>query len=132
MSNFLTSASDILAVKDVRIEPLEIPEWGRSVYIRSLEGADRDAWEGMNSASANKGKVNLANVRARLAVLVVCDEHGVLLFKPQDATALGKKNSKALDRIFDKASQLSSLRDKDVEDAAKNSSSAPNDASGSA
>lgn len=109
----------ILAVQDAKIEPLDIPEWGGTVHVRALTGTDRDAWEAENTAG--KGKVNLVNVRARLAVRVVCDEQGNLLFTPADAAALGKKSSKALDRIFEKANQLSALRDKDVEEAAKNS-----------
>ena len=55
-----------------------MPEWGGRSYIRTLSGAERDAFE----AACLKGKgknrtVNLANVRARFVATVACDADGM-------------------------------------------------------
>lgn len=117
----MLSRAEILAANDRRIEPLEVPEWGGTIFVRSLTGTERDSYEaGLHDG---KGKVSLENARARLAALTVCDDKGALLFSRADLAALGGKSAKALDRIFDKALALSGMAKGDVEAAAKNSES---------
>ena len=37
--------SQILQAEDLPSEPVEIPEWGVSVFVRSMSGRDRDLFE---------------------------------------------------------------------------------------
>jgi hypothetical protein len=60
----------------------------------------------------------------------LCDEAGNLTFTEQDVWALGEKNAAVLDRLFEVAQRLSSLRPKDVEEKVKNSVSSLNEPSG--
>ena len=116
----------IFAVQDIKKEPVEIPQWGGTVWVKGLTGAERDAFEIsiMDFKDGKKPKMVLENMRAKLCVMTVCDENGRRLFKDEDIPTLGKKSAKALSIIFDKAQELSGLTDEDVDKLAKNSKSA--------
>src|SRR5262245_43050975 len=101
----------ILAADDLKRVWVDTPEWGGGVWVRLLTGTERDKFESDNvrfsgSGKDRKGEPNLANIRARLAVLCCCDEAGKRLFADADAEALGRKAGPVLDRIFDKAAAL--------------------------
>jgi len=112
----------ILSVSDLTIEAVEVPEWGGTVYVRNLPGRLRDKFDASRyRLQGNKVEVIHENTRATLLALSLCDEHGTLLFTEQDIEALGEKSAGVLDRLFDIAQRLSSLRPKDLEDKLKNS-----------
>ena len=120
--------SAILSASDMKIEELEIPEWGGSVHIKSLSGKDRDAFESsMFEGRGKNRKENFANLRARLLVRTIVTESGDRIFQNNDINALGNKNAKALDRCFAKARELSGMSDEDVEEMVKNSEEAQDD-----
>jgi hypothetical protein len=126
----------ILAVNDDEQEEVQIPAWGGSVWVRVLSGAERDQWESSmqsddDATPAEKQARRFGNLRARSAVLSVCDEQGAPLFVWQDAEWLGKKSSKALDKIWDVFLRINAIRKEEVEELTKNSETTPNDASGS-
>lgn len=115
------TAEDILKADDLKVEKVFIPEWDGFVYVRSLTGAERDAWEAEGYLSKNeKGQPNLYNLRARLVVLCAVDAEGNRLFTKEQAEALGEKNAGALDKIYERAQRLNALRDEDIEDLAGN------------
>ena len=110
---------DILAVKDIQIELVPVPEWGGEVYIKGMSGLERDAFEAsIIEQKGNKQKVNMANVRAKLAAQTLCDEEGNRLFNDADIKELGKKSASALQRVFEVAQRLSGIGDADVEELA--------------
>jgi hypothetical protein len=118
----LLTRDAILEAQDLQHEEVYIPEWGGSVRVRTLTGAERDAFE--QSIVDQRGKdtrMNLRNIRAKLVALTVVDGDGKRLFSDADAKLLGQKSASALDKIFDVAQRLSGLRDEDVEELAKNS-----------
>jgi len=126
MAKKVLDKAAILDAPDIEIEKVEVPEWGGSVYIKSMTGAERDAFEeSMFRIKGGSREANYANLRARLLVRVICDKEGNRLFKDEDAPKLGKKNAKALDRLFSRASALSGIGTQDVEDMVKNSGTAP-------
>lgn len=117
----LLSREAILQAQDLPTEDVEIPEWGGTIRVRGLTGAERDAFE--QSIVETRGKntrMNLRNIRAKLVALTVVDEDGNRIFNDEDAEALGKKSAAALDRIFAVAQRLSGLRPEDVEELAGN------------
>lgn len=105
----------ILAINDTALTSVEVPEWGGKVYVRPMSGRDRDAYD-MEMVNSG-GKIE--NIRARVAVRVVCDADGNLLFKPEDADALGKKSAKALDRIYSAMENTSKTTAEGVESLKK-------------
>jgi len=120
---------EILKADDLPREPVDAPEWGGQVFIRTMTGTERDAWEA--EMVQGKDQVDMQNFRARLAVRVLVDEKGERLFKDGDAHRLGLKSARVLARIYDKARELNGLSNEDAEELVKNSGSAPSDKTGS-
>jgi len=114
----MLTRESILQSDDLPRELVEVPEWGGDVYVRTLTGTERDAFE--QSMVHKKNKTNLANVRARFAVLTVCDDSGQRLFTDEDAKELGTKSAAALDRVFEVAQRLNGFSKEDAEDLAGN------------
>lgn len=105
----------ILGADDSEFRDVEVPEWGGTVRIKSITGAQRDAFEA--SLREGKGKnadVNLRNMRAKLIIMCAVDEHGSKLFTQEDLRKLGSKNAKPLDRLFDACTQMIGMTEDDV------------------
>ncbi len=129
----LLGRDEILQAKDLKTERVSVPEWGGDVLVRSMTGAERDAFEA--SILEKRGSdydVNMRNLRAKLAAWTIVDEEGNRLFSEDDIKALSEKSAGALQRVFNVASRLSAIGPEDVEELAKNSESALSGASGSA
>lgn len=112
------SRDAILKAPDLPLIKVDVPEWGGVVYVRGLDGTERDRFEtdAFNSSGANK----LKNLRAKLISIGLVDEDNKPLFSKTDIDALGKKSGKVLDRLFDVISKESGLLNKDVEELVKN------------
>jgi len=124
------SREQILSASDLKIEEVQVPEWGGSVFVQSLNGKARDKFESTRfKLKGDKVEMIHDNTRAVLVSLCACDEAGTLLFSEGDVAALGAKNAAALDRVFDVAQRLSGLRGKDVEEKLKNSAAVQTDSS---
>lgn len=118
----ILSREDILSVQDRSIEKIEVPEWKGYVHVRSLTGFERDRYEtSLMVGTGKKQRVTLENARAKLCALTLCDQTGQnLLFSESDVIALGRKNAGALQRIFEKAQELSGLTEEDIEEMTEN------------
>lgn len=116
------SREDILAADDLTTEEVDVPEWGGSVLVKSLSGVERDAYEDSLRYFVD-GKVipNSENARAKLVARTVVDEAGNRIFGDEDVNALGLHSALVLNRVWEKAAQMSGLTDEDVEDAKGNS-----------
>lgn len=116
----LLKFTEILDADDFKTMDVEVPEWGGTVRIRNLTGAERDAWESENIKYDNKsGKnsPNLVNLRARLIAKCAINEDGTPLFTSKRAVEmLGSKASSALDRLFSACQELNAITDEDVEE----------------
>jgi len=112
---------DILKVQDIQTELVHVPEWGGDVYVKGLDGTERDLFEASFVENRGKGntRIKLENIRAKLVALTACDENGERLFASKDAEALGKKSAAALQRVFEVAQRLSGLTPDDVEELKK-------------
>jgi len=119
----------IKGIQDIRVEKVDVPEWGGEVYVKSLSGSQRDEWE--NGIVVSGGKMDVRGVMVRLVIMTACDETGKPVFKRGDETWLNEKSSKALTRLADKARELAGLTQKDIEVLAKNSETDPSANSGS-
>lgn len=123
----LLSREDILAYDDSSFEDVDVPEWGGSVRVVGLTGAERDRFEA--SVVGNGKKMQLTNLRARLIALCVVDESGERLFGTVDVGALGNKSAAALERVFSAAQRLSGLSEDDVAELTEDLDDAPNGSS---
>lgn len=126
----MLSAEQILKADDLaELEKIKVPEWDGFVYVRKMNGLERDRWELIASKAVDKP--SQANIRASLCAMTICDEKGKRLFTDNQMSALGAKSGTALDRIFAVAKDLNKLSDEDVEELEKNSLAAVPAASGS-
>ncbi len=119
----------ILGADDLPTEEVQVPEWGGSVFIRSMTGTQRDKFEAQFIKARDSGAPLV--LRSKLAVLTVCNEKGELVFTEPDMIELGKKSAKALDRVFGASTRLSGIGEDDVKELEGNSDGAPSADSGS-
>lgn len=103
------SRDAILAAPDVQTREVDVPEWGGTVFIKGMTGAEQDAFEAANRRA--DGEPNLTNVRARYLTRCIVNETGTRIFAEQDAAALGKKSSAAIQRLWAVASELNGTSD---------------------
>ena len=121
---------DILEAKDIKIELVPTPGWGGEVYVKGLNGAERDKFEGSLITLRGKDKqMNMTNIRAKLASMSICDEKGKRLFNENDVQALSQKSASELQRVFVVAQKLSGISDEDVEELAEELKEDPFDGS---
>ena len=131
-------AGDILAADDRKIEAVRAPEWGGTVHVCSMSGAERDAWEEEQILRGREGEkggdkgLDLRDFRARFLVHVICDEKGALLFTSKDAPALGQRSALVLDRLYAVASKLNGVTPQDEAELLGNSEGGRSSASGTA
>ena len=118
------SKEQILGIRDIKIEELYIPEWEDTVYVKTMSAEERDKFEeAIFVREGNKRKADLVGLRTKMCAFVLCDEQGNRLFTEDEVQALSHKNANALTRIFEKAQEMSKMREGDLEDALKNSMS---------
>jgi hypothetical protein len=130
---FLTK-QEILSASAIAEQVVLVPEWGGEVLVRGLTGKQRDAFE--KSLIVGKGKsreVNIENARAKLLAFCIIDpETKKPLFSHGEIEALGNKSGKALNRVYDVATELSGIGEEEIEELTKNSEGTPEDTSISA
>ena len=107
----LISRDQILSASDIEYKEIDVPEWGGTVRIASMNGADREVFE---TVWINQAGEETTQIRATLVALSIVDENGDRLFSPEDIEALGKKSCKALSRVFEVAQKLNGIGEDDV------------------
>jgi hypothetical protein len=126
----LLTKDQILKATDLPVERINVEEWNGSVIVRTISAAERDEFEqNMSEQRGKRREVNLTNIRAKLCALCMVDEAGQRLFTDAEVAALGQKSGKALDKVFGVAQRINGFTRQDVEELAKNSETAPSDAS---
>lgn len=123
------SRESILGANDRPKEWVPTPEWapegaspdevvGCGVYVRTLSGSERDAYDagGFKKKRGGKFEATNENMRARLCALAICDEQGQPLFNERQALSLGMKSALVIGRIFKAAAKLNGLLLDDVEE----------------
>ena len=110
----LLTKEAILAAKDLRCVDVDVPEWGGSVRLRPMNGADRERLQGYAKNDLNKFAV-------RLLSECVVSEDGQKVFTHEDIDSLLSKNGAVIDRLALKCMELNGLAADSVEKAEKNS-----------
>lgn len=116
------SREDILNANDIEVKDVQVPEWGGKVYVKPLNGAERDKYE-KEALAWQQGTEEQAklSIRAKLVAYSVVDpETKEPLFNTGDIEILSKKNSKPLDRVFQAAQRMNGLTKKDIEELVEN------------
>lgn len=123
----ILNKEDILQAKDVKIEAVDVPEWGGGVYVRSITAAERgQIEEAAAKFKESKGKDSFARTfTVKFAALAICDEEGTRLFKDDEIAQLQLKNAAAIARVAEVAQRLSGFTKEEMDELEKNSSDAP-------
>ena len=101
----------ILKANDTPLEPIEVREWGCTVYVKALTGTQRSQL--LKSVQAGGTVYGLAMVAS------LCDQEGNQLFNPADIDALNEKNGKVLERLSAFIVKLNGLHGEAIDEAKK-------------
>ncbi|MFC4333860.1 hypothetical protein [Salininema proteolyticum] len=129
----LLSKDAILKADDIELADIDVPEWGGTVRLRGLDGMQRARING--TAIAVRGQTvsikadALAEQQLRIVCACLVDADGKQLFTVKEFEKLGRKSAEVIERLYQKASELSGLGGEAVDDTAKNSESTPSDSS---
>jgi hypothetical protein len=124
----MLTRDQILAADDLPMEEVEVPEWGGSVFVRGMQGNERDRFE-MGMYLTKDDLEEKAVVRARVVAWCALDDKRRQLFTTADVEWLGRKSGRALDRIFDVAKRLSGIGEKATKAAEEDFADGQNGAS---
>lgn len=108
-------ADEIMAADQAQSLKVNVPEWGRDVYVRTMTLGDLQAWE--LSCLRAKGE-GVDDYRSRYLSLCLVDDAGKPLFTSEQ---LKRISGKIGARLFKIAQQHNDLDDKEIEDIGKNS-----------
>lgn len=105
----------ILQANDIQKELVEVPEWGVTVEVRGMSGADRAR---IFDTVSKDGDVKAGELYVETVMATTFDpETGARLFDESDRTALMEKSAQAIDRLSEVGLRLSGMT-KDAQDAA--------------
>jgi len=109
------SREEVLAALDARqhaVDPIEVPEWGGTIYARRLSVADLKASGLLAGTSGDP-----ADLPIRLLIACLADENGELLFKSKDAATLAGAEFTVAFRIFAAIAKANGLSNMSLEEA---------------
>jgi hypothetical protein len=122
----MLTRDQILAVRDLPTEVVDVPEWGDTVIIAVMSGKAREQL--MDALADPQGP---SRFQAIILASTMVDETGARMFGEDDIEQLREKNPDVLTRLVDVAMRLNKIGPKATEDAVKNSEAAPSGSSGS-
>jgi hypothetical protein len=121
----------ILAADDRPSEDVRVPEWGGTVTLRVMRGAERDQLEAeLAKLGGSRGEIDPAKLigfKSRLLVRCAVNGNGGPMFDLGDVESLQEKSGAVLNRLADVALRLNGLTDRSLEDMAGNSPTAAED-----
>jgi hypothetical protein len=109
------SRDSILAVSDLPVEEVQVPEWGGSVFVRSMNGLERAKLEAFGQADLKRSH-DKQRFRQYVACLLASDESGNRLFTDDDLELLAEKSGSAVDRIAMAGMKLNKYTSDDIEE----------------
>lgn len=112
----------ILSAADRKPVPVNVPEWGGQVFVRTMSGVELIAYQERFVGKDDQSEAAMVGLIAS----TTCDESGNLLFSMDDVPQLSKRNSVALLRIFFETRKLNpAISDAELEKLAGKSEAVP-------
>jgi hypothetical protein len=100
---------EILASRaDRRPVPLEVAEWGGTIYLRQLTVTDQVALSENNTP---------AEMPVAVLIACICDEKGTALFHQADKAELAQESFSIILRVFAEAAKLNGLSTAELDEA---------------
>ena len=117
-------------------EVVDVPEWDGKIRLRGLSARDRDEYEQslleVGRDGTTRVKKHHDNVRASLVVRCLVDENGERLFTDDEIGAVGTLDGAVINRLWQKARELSGMGEEAEEQAAEDFDNAQDGGSSSA
>ena len=127
MSEMNDLRSKILEAEDITSEMVEVPQWGVTVEVRSMDARSRIL---MTQDVSEDGGVSMERLYPDMVIQTAHDPAtGERIFGADDRDALLGKSSAALDLLATAAMRVSGMTPGAVDEAGKDSSSTATDAS---
>lgn len=116
----------ILNADDIETELVEVPAWGVTIEVRSMDGRSRTRL--LKSAADNDGVVDMERMYPEMVILCSFDpETGERIFTADDVDALLSKAAGPLELIATTAMRVSGMTGDSVDVAGKDSPSITSD-----
>jgi len=126
----------ILDAKDRTLEPVDVPEWGGTLYLQQMSAAQAATFraamlQAVDSQTASIVDAELlTRMERRVVAWCATDADGKRLFTDEDAdTLLGDKSPAVITRLSEKALELSALTE-EPDTRKKKSAKTPSKSSG--
>ncbi len=108
----------IIAANDIESEELEIPAWGVTLEIRSMDGRSRTRL--IKSAANPDGTIDLERLYPEIAILCAHDPAtGERVFTEEDREALLSKSAAALELVALTGMKVSGMTQNATDEAGK-------------
>ena len=111
------TADAIRNARDFKIDCVDVPAWGGSVYVRSIPLRDLKVFYDASGAAA-EGTFG-PDEMVRVVAICLCDESGVRLFSDDQVSELAEKDPDAIRVVFDAAVKIIGLSRSGIEDEKK-------------
>lgn len=116
----LLGRAEIDQVSDILHEDVPVPEWGGKVRIRGMSGTQRSFINATFVASKGQSvevRIEaLKTMRERVVAQCLIDAKGNRLYGDKEFSKLGEKNDVVIQRLFDKAQELSGISEGEMEE----------------
>ncbi len=116
----MTLRDTILNADDYETEPVDIPEWGVKVAVKSMTIAEQqDFLQAVRLRTGAKGEYEIDRKKFPIQLLirtVIDPDTSELVFEQADADTLTKKSGRAVARILTVATRLSGLADDQIDE----------------
>lgn len=109
----------IFKSNDLKIEVVDVPEWGGQIRLKGLSGIKRAEIEKYQASKG--GDPDPASLRARMLIFSIVDEKDKQVFELSDGQTLMEKSAAVTEWLFEKAMKLSGIGGYNIEKIAKNS-----------
>jgi hypothetical protein len=100
----------ILSKRTGRIVPVEIPEWGDTVYLRALTVGERDRID----QYVQDAKQKVTGFRSLVLSLCLCDADGTRLFADSQRSEIDTLDAGVIERLFSAAMPLAGISQADA------------------
>lgn len=107
------------AVQDCHIKEVEVPEWGGSVFLKTLSTNEVIALQKAEETVTDEKRAALS------VTFCLCDADGKRLYSEKEVDELCEKNPKVILRLFYEALEVNKTDDKAKEEREDFSSSNP-------
>lgn len=112
----MLTAQDILRAQDLKVQQVECPEWGGTVYVREMTAAEATRIQGL---ATEESVTFTPETMATVVGLTLCDAQGQRLFQDEAVVELQQKNNKVITRLFFAAMTVAGLSREGIDEAGK-------------